>query len=101
MSQIKRASAVLPLVQGRDRERREVGSQDHVGFLAAHEPVDRTAVEGDPPLERAIELADRDRDVLADAEDVDERQTHEAHFTLPRDAHDVAFGRCSLFANGR
>ena len=76
-----------------DRERRRVGTQKHVEFLAAHEPVDRSAVEGYPAVERVLEFADGNRDVLAHAEDIGEHQTHEAHVLLAREFHDVAFRR--------
>ena len=75
---------------GVNRERREVGAENHVRLLAAHEPVDRPAVERDRTLDGAFQFAGRDRYVLADAEDVDKREAHEAHLTLARDAQDVA-----------
>ena len=70
------------VVRRQDREGRKIRAQDHVDFLAADEPVDRATVEGDLPFERAVEFADRDRDVLFDADHVDEAEADVAHVAL-------------------
>ena len=57
MSQIKRASRAVGSRPRVDRERRRIGAQHHVELFAAHEPVDRSAVEGDAAVERGFELA--------------------------------------------
>jgi hypothetical protein len=65
-----------------DLEGREVGREEHVRFLDAHETLDRRAVEHDVAGERLLELRRRDLDVLVDAEDVGELQAHRADVQL-------------------
>ena len=70
------------------------GAEHHVDFFAAYEAVDRTAVEGDLAVERVVELLDRNRHALLDAEHVDERETHPAHAAfLRRCQYRAACGR--------
>ena len=61
-----------------DPEGLVVGRQQHVRLLDAGEPLDRRAVEHDLAVQRLLELAARDLDVLDDSHDVRELQTHEA-----------------------
>ncbi len=63
-------------------ERRRVGTQHHVDLFAAHEPVDRAAVERHLAGECVFELVGRDRDALLHAEDIDEGEPHPAHAAL-------------------
>ncbi len=56
-----------------------VGFQQHVAFLDPHESLDRRPVEQDLAVEGLAELARRNLDILRVAQDVRERQTHEAH----------------------
>ena len=73
-------------------ERAQVGHEHHVGFLAAHEPVDRAAVESDVAFQRAFDLRDRNGHALVYAQNVHERQAHEAYGALFDGAQHVAFG---------
>ncbi len=73
-----------------DRERRRIRPQQHVEFFLADEPVDRAAVERHAAVHRAFEFADRDRDVLLDARDVDEREANPLHPAVARGLYDVA-----------
>src|SRR5665213_1119861 len=60
-------------------ERRRIGTQHHVDLFAAHEPVDRAAVERHLAVERRLELARRDVDALLNPQHVDEREPDPAH----------------------
>ena len=73
-----------------DRERRKIGTQQHIELFPAHETVDRSAVEGDASVERRLDLVDRNRDVLADPEDIRKDQAHEANAAFARQFDDVA-----------
>src|SRR6266516_3671635 len=57
-------------------KRLQIGPQHHVGFLDPDESLDGRAVEHDVALERLLKLAVRHLDVLVDAEDVRELETH-------------------------
>ena len=59
-------------------ERLEVGLEEHVALLDAHEALDRGAVEQDLAVERLAKLTGRDLDVLGVAQDVREREAEKA-----------------------
>ena len=65
------------IVPGINHERVGIGTQEHVRFLDPHEALDRRAVEHDQAVQRVLELAVRNLDVLDRAEDVRELQPHE------------------------
>ncbi len=73
-----------------EREGRGIRTQQHVELFAAHEAVDRAAVEGDAPFEGGLEFVYRYRDVLADAEDIGEDEPDEAHAGFARDLEHLA-----------
>ena len=88
------AGDLSPLVVVRkDAEGAEVGLQHHVRFLDTHEALDRGAVEHHVPVERLLELARGDLDVLVDAEDVGELQAQERHALFLGEVEDVALCR--------
>jgi hypothetical protein len=64
--------------------------------MRASEPVDRSAVERDFPVERGFEFACRNRNVFAYAQHVGEGQAHEADVALLGRAKDVALAKRSL-----
>ena len=74
-----------------DRKGRRVGTEHHVELFPANETVDRAPVEGNAALERVVELLDRDRNVLANAKNVGEDETDEAHVLFAREFDDFAF----------
>ena len=65
------------VVPGIDHEGVGIRTQEHVRFLDPHEALDRRAVEHDQAVQRVLELAVRNLDVLDRAEDVGELQPHE------------------------
>ena len=67
-----------------DPERREIGREEHVRFLDAHESFDRGAVEHHLPVEGGGELPVGHLDVLDHPEDVGELQPQELHTGSPR-----------------
>ena len=69
-----------------DREGVEVGPQVHVRLLDADEALDRRAVEHDLAVQRVLELAVGDLDVLDRPEDVGELQAEELHLLALRRA---------------
>ena len=61
---------------GQDPEGRRVGDRDHVRLLDRVEAGDRRAVEAHAVVERAFELADRDREALEVALEIGEPEQH-------------------------
>ena len=78
-------------------EGREIGPQVHVRLFDANESLDRGAVEHDFSVERLLELAVGDLDVLDRAEDVGELQAHELDLFALDALEDLRPG----FADGR
>jgi len=58
---------------------REIRLEEHVRFLNPDEPLDRGPIEHDPAVERLLELAVGNLDVLDHPENVGELQAHELH----------------------
>ena len=83
----------LPALPREDLEGREIGREQHVRFLDAHESFDRRAVEHDVPVERLLELRRGDLDVLVDPEDVGELQPKEAHVVRASEFEDLLLAR--------
>src|SRR5205814_2778847 len=75
-----------------DAEGREVGPQVHVRLLDADESLDRRAVEHDLAVERVLELAVGNLDVLDRAEDVGELETEELHLLALGALEDLRLG---------
>ena len=73
-------------------ERREVGTEVHVRLFDADEPFDRRSVEHDVAVERLLELAIGNLDVLDGAEDVGELQAHELHLLALGSLQDLRLG---------
>ena len=69
-----------------------VGPEDEVALLDVHEPGDGRAVEADALLERAGQLAGKQRDVFLVAEDVAERQLDELDVVILDKIEDVLCG---------
>ena len=80
------------VVVGQDPERLDVRLEHHVRLFDANEPLDRGAVEHDVALERLLELALGDLDVLVDAQDVGELQAQERHALFLGELEDIALG---------
>ena len=74
-----------------------VGPEDEVALLDVHEPGDGRAVEADALLERAGQLAGKQRDVFLVAEDVAERQLDELDVVILDKIEDVL---CGTFHGG-
>ena len=74
-----------------------VGPEDEVALLDVHEPGDGRAVETDALLERAGQLAGKQRDVFLVAEDVAERQLDELDVVILDKIEDVL---CGTFHGG-
>ena len=64
------------LAVGEDPERRRIGDRDHVGLLDRVEAGDRRAVEAHAVVERAFDLARRDREALQVPLEVREPEQH-------------------------
>ncbi len=64
------------LAVGQDLERLGIGDRDHVRLLDRVEAGDRRAVEAHPVVERALGLADRDREALEMPLEIGEPQEH-------------------------
>ncbi len=85
--------AILGVTPREQLKRREVGREQHVRLLDAHEPFDRRPIEHDVPVERLLELRRGQLDVLVHAENVGELQTKESHVVLAREHEDVGLRR--------
>ena len=71
----------------------EVGPQVHVRLFDADEALDRRAVEHDLAVQRVLELAVGDLDVLDGPEDVGELQAQELHLLALGALEDAPPGR--------
>ena len=66
------ADPIVLIAPRKHEERVEIGREQHVRLLDAHEPFDRRAVEHDVARQRFLELRRRNLDVLVDAKNVGE-----------------------------
>jgi hypothetical protein len=80
---------------------RQIGTEVHVRLFNADEPLDGRPVEHDLAVERLLELAVGNLDVLDGAEDVGELKAHELHLFALGALEDLRLGltgvrRCVL-----